>query len=484
MTNDIKALSPIKYMLYYGTFVDTPQLGELNIQFNRLVGVDPEGKIDFIDDEYDGPARGVDLIEYYWKKTGSSDDNIDNVGVMIKKSFTDFFIPGFIDTHIHASQFPNVGIGLGVPLLEWLDKYTFPMENQFNSENLKMVYDVYTQVIEKTLTNGTTYASYYTSIDPVSTNIFTDLLLKLGQRGSVGKVCMDDNPQYRKYQEDHDTCVDSTTQVVDYIANINQKGNSLVQPIITPRFAPVCSEKLLTFLGDFANEHNCPIQTHISENLQEIELVKSMFPNSKSYAEVYNQFNLLTENTILAHAVHLSDSERKLIKEKNCSISHCPTSNTFISSGEAPIKKYLHQDKINVSLGTDLSGGFEASILGIIKHSILVSHHLAMKSKDMNDRLTINEGIYMATQGGANAVGLGKDIGSFQVGKKFDCQLINLQSSQSNISIFDWQLPQDQESLDIKVGKFIDLLGKWVFNGDDRNCTKVWCNGRIVIDKC
>lgn len=481
MTNEIKALLPIDYLLYYGTFIDTPQLGQLQVRFNRIVGVDNQGKIDFIDDNYDGDITSEAIIDYYKKCTKQ---NPENIQVSLETSSTKFFIPGFIDTHIHASQFPNVGIGLGIPLLDWLKKYTFPMENQLNSENLDLVFHVYNEVISKTLKNGTTYASYYTNIDPVSTNIFTDLLLKLGQRGSVGKVCMNDNPEYKSYEEDFNTCKQSTTKVVDYIKNIDQQGNMLVQPILTPRFAPVCTGELLQFLGDFANENNLPIQTHISENLQEIELVKTIFPNCKNYAEIYNQFNLLNDNTILAHAVYLNDSECKLIKQKNCSISHCPTSNTFISSGEAPIKKYLYQDKINVSLGTDLSGGFESSILGIIKHSILVSHHIAMKSNNMDDRLTIKEGIYMATQAGAIAVGLGQEIGTFEIGKKFDCQLINLATPQSNISIFDWQLPKDNDSQDVKVSKLTDLLGKWVFNGDDRNCTKVWCNGRLVVQKC
>lgn len=479
MISDIKALSPIDYTLYYGIFLDTPKLGELRIRFNTLIGVDKQGVINYIDEDYSGEVTSEKIKEHFLSSRPLSEP----ISVVISDSFSSFFVPGFIDTHIHASQFPNIGIGLGVPLLDWLQKYTFPLESELNSKNLDLVEKVYSQVIRKTLLNGTTYASYFTTIDPVSTNILTDLLLKFGQRGSVGKVCMDDNQLDNSYEEDYHSCVTNTKRVVDYIANVNQENNTLVKPIITPRFAPTCSEELLSFLGEFADEKNFPIQTHISENIQEIELVKNLFPNCKSYADVYDKFNLLTENTILAHAVYLNQFECNLLKEKNCSISHCPTSNTFLSSGEAPIKKYLYEDGINIALGTDVSGGFETSVLKIIKHSILVSHHLAMKSENSESRLSINDGIYMATQGGAKAVGLSDVIGSFDVGKKFDTQKINLESNGSNISIFDWQLPQSQDDEKMKTAKFVDLLGKWIFNGDDRNCTTVWCNGRAVIDK-
>lgn len=510
-----KAVHFIPYTLYYGTFVQTPDLGTLEVCFNTLVGVNDKGVIDFLEKEY-FPAQhnNISPLQHFLSLKEISNRERRNVHyVDYSHDANKFFVPGFVDTHIHASQFPNIGIGLDSPLLDWLTQYTFPLEREFTDSNpnkLKLAQEVYSLVINKTISSGTTCASYFTTTDPETTNLFGELLLKFGQRGFVGKVCMDHNETY-DYKEDFETCVESMERIISHIERINPDDERLVTPIITPRFAPVCTSKQLKYLAKLSSERKLPIQTHIGENEKEVELVKEMFPDCTDYASVYDDHDLLNSTTILAHAVHLTRNERKLIKEKNCSISHCPASNTFISSGEAPITKYLYDDEINVSLGTDVSGGFESSILGVIKHSILVSHHLSMRTKRLEDKLTIEDAIYMATKGGAIAVGLNEMIGTFDLGKKFDVQLIDLNSRGSNVDVFDWQLPSEAEhvapraasddseplsmslsatspftdtsSPDIRSKKMKDLLGKWVFSGDDRNCVKVWCNGRVVVDK-
>lgn len=489
----IKAIAPIPYTLYYGTFIHTPALDKLEINFNTIVGVNSDGVIDYVykdfnplDHEGQSPIQFFQLLE----------SDIDDIKFIdVSQDYTKFFFPGFIDTHIHASQFPNIGIGLDTPLLDWLNKYTFPLESQFcgdddhsQEKKLEIAKQVYTRVIQRTLMNGTTCASYFTTIDPETTNYFAELLLKLGQRGFVGKVCMDCNEPYTVYEESLEKCVDSMNKIIDHLDDINPGLESLVKPIITPRFAPVCSRGMLTYLGELSESKHLPIQTHISENKLEVELVAKLFPDCANYSQVYNKHNLLNQSTILAHCIHLSPEECQLIAEKKCSVSHCPTSNTFISSGEAPIRKYLYDYKINVSLGTDVSGGFDSSILHIIKHAILVSHHLSMKpeqhtTSSTDCKLSMTEGLYMSTMGGARAVGLQDQIGSFTKGKKFDCQLIGLTSNGASTDVFPWQIPSSSESTDIKYDKMVDLVGKWVFSGDDRNCVEVWCNGRQVVNK-
>lgn len=482
-----KATQAIQYTLYHGTFIHSPKLGELEIHFNTLIGVNSLGKIDFIRENIAEGASALELFEAEALKTGIKYDRKQINFVDYSKDKTKFFLPGFVDTHIHASQYPNIGVGLDTQLMDWLKTYTFPLENLYTDKNskdkLSFAKYVYSKVIAKTLQNGTTCASYFTTIDPQTTNLFAELLLQLGQRGFVGKVCMDHNEQYREYEESLDACKESMGTIISHLNEINPKGEILVKPIVTPRFALSCSRDMLKYLGTLSYEHNLPIQTHISENEKEVELVKAAYPDCDNYALVYEKHNLLNRSTILAHGVHLNEDERQLIKEKNCSISHCPASNTFISSGEAPVRRYLYEDKINVSLGTDVSGGFESSILGVIKYSILVSHHLAIRTKLEKDKLSISDCIFMATQAGANAVGLSDKIGSFELGKAFDVQLIDLEHSGSNIDVFEWQKPLETDSLDLKKKKMYDLLGKWIFSGDDRNCSKVWCNGRLVFNK-
>lgn len=499
------------YTLIKATFVHTPTLEDgLQISPNTLVGFNYKGEIDYISFNNEQTDRHA-IIETFKMERENSTPHIDYHYfdfIDYSKDQHKFICPGFVDTHIHASQYPNIGIGLGAPLLDWLKEYTFALENQFmsgNKNHLTLAKEVYSKVINKTLSCGTTCASYFTTIDTDTTNLFADLLMKFGQRGFVGKVCMDHNDEMPQYQESNEDTIASMNKIIAHCNSINPKDEVLVKPIITPRFAPVCSRKLLKSLGKIASTEKLPVQTHISENKDEIKLVSELFPECDNYASVYDDHDLLNSNTILAHAIHLTNDECHLIKEKNCSISHCPTSNTFISSGEAPIKKYLYQYKLNVSLGTDLSGGFEQSILGVLKYSILVSHHLSMKEnklemnlgklpvgdvlymgnkeeKEMN-KLSVSDAFYMATQGGAAAVGLADKIGSFAMGKKFDAQLIDLASVESNVDVFSWQLPDHKDDHDLQMKKITNLINKWIFSGDDRNCVKVWCNGNVVVDK-
>ncbi|KAG7192433.1 uncharacterized protein KQ657_001834 [Scheffersomyces spartinae] len=473
MDKDVKCTTAIPYTLYYGTFIHTPELGKLEVLNNTLIGVNSEGYIDFIQSDFN---EDDDDPIYFFRNTYKNSGSWKHFQFYDLRDTFQFVVPGFVDTHIHASQYPNVGVGLNIQLLDWLTKITFPSENALG-ENMSMTHQVYSKIIKKTLSCGTTCASYFTTIDQPSTTLFANLLLQYGQRGFVGKVCMDHNPVYPDYEEDIDSCMDGMKTLIDDLERLNPSDEILVKPIVTPRFALSCTDKLLSDLGKLSKERNLNIQTHISENVKEVEQVKQQFPNDKNYALVYDRHQLLTEKTILAHGVYLEQEEIDLIKQRKCSLSHCPASNTFISSGEAPIKKYLYEDDINVSLGTDVSGGFEQSILGVLKQSILVSHHLSMKfepkddDKKENVKLSVADGLYMATLGGAKAVGYGQMLGSFAVGKKFDAQLIDL--DRGNIDMFSWQ-----HTLPWK-----DLIAKWVFSGDDRNCIKVWCNGRLVILK-
>lgn len=484
-----RATERIPYTLYHGTFIHAPQLGELEIITDALVGVDLSGEIDFLSRDFGGGSHKEAVLFYEQRyrrphdHNGRSDQGCDDYTryryVDVSKDPLKFFLPGFVDTHIHASQYPNAGIGLESLLLDWLTDYTFPMESKFtdaNKDKMELAKTVYGKVIDRTLRSGTTCASYFTTTDPHTSNLFAELCLTAGQRSFVGKVCMDHNETYPAYEESFEECQSSMNSMVKYISSINPPNETLVRPIITPRFAPVCTRKLLKWLGAFALEHNLPIQTHIAESKNEVKLVADLFPECDNYATVYSDHDLLTNTTILAHAVHLTKPERNLIKRHKCSVSHCPTSNSFLTSGEAPVKKYLHEDKINVSLGTDVSGGFDSSILTIMRQAILVSHHLAMKSLDYDAKLTLAEVIYMATTAGAKAVGLGAEIGSFEVGKRWDAQLIDLSAPNSNVDVFSWQAKPDIKSI-------TDLVGKWIFGGDDRNCVKVWCNGRLVVDK-
>ena len=255
--------------------------------------------------------------------------------------------------------------------------------------------------------------------------------------------------------ESTDESIANAQASIDYIRKIDPEF-SLVSPIITPRFAPSCSSDLLTRLGKLARESNLPIQTHMSENLAEVALVKELFPGHKSYAHVYDAHGLFTDRTILAHCVHISEEEVKLCAEKGVGIAHCPISNTGLTSGEAKVR-WIIEGGVKIGLGTDCSGGYSPSILESARQASNVSRHVCMKStletKD-TPQLALAEILYLATMGGAEVCALQDRVGNFVVGKEFDALLIDPGVEGGNVDIFE----EDAED-------WVRVLSKWAFNG-------------------
>jgi len=414
------------------------------IRPNGVIGV-KDGKILFVDE-----TENLETL----KTTHAFGDND-----IIKLRDGEFLMPGLVDTHIHSSQYPNSGLGLDLPLLEWLDKYTFPLESKYSDG--KFSEDVYRKVVERTLSNGTTTASYFTTIHKDAAVIMADMVDAYGQRALIGKVCMDCySPEY--YVEKTEESLAATTE---FVKTILDRKNPLVLPTITPRFALTCSEELLKGLGDLAKEHDVHIQTHLSESKPEVERAKELFPNHKNYADIYASTGLLNEKAIMAHCVHVTDEEIEILKEHNAGVSHCPTSNICLTSGLCPVRK-IRDAGVKVGLGTDVSGGYSASILEAMRHTIMTAKCLAIEGKDY-EPLTYREALYLATLGGAEALALDKDIGNFQSGKSFDALLVNLESDSSAVDLFPER-------------KVNDLVQKFIMLGDDRNITRVFVNGQVV----
>jgi guanine deaminase len=275
-------------------------------------------------------------------------------------------------------------------------------------------------------------------------------------------------------EESTEAGIKASHECIDYIKSIDPT-HELLTPIITPRFAPSCSHDYLKELGKLQNETGYPCQTHIAENKNECKLVAELFPDSKNYADVYDSTGLLNDKMILAHAIHLSDEEIELVKKRDSKISHCPASNTALTSGCATIRKYLNSG-ISVGLGTDVSGGFSPSILETVRQAIWVSRYVAMNDGD-HAKLSTEECLYLATRGGAKVVGLEDKIGGFEVGMDWDAQLIKLDDvdkysegaggHEGPVDIFGW------ESWENKVFK-------WVYNGNASNTLAVWVKGRLV----
>ncbi|KAL4867621.1 hypothetical protein BDV12DRAFT_198041 [Aspergillus spectabilis] len=488
---------PPKILLFYGTFIDLPrttpgsQKHELAIRHGALWVSPATGRILSSDWSITSESHLQSLIT----KNGWS---LSEVQIIIaQESKNEFFFPGFIDTHIHAPQYPNSGLFGSSTLLHWLENYTFPLESSM--ADIERARVVYSTVIDRTLANGTTFASYFATTHVPATNLLADLAFQKGQRALVGRVCMDNPdfcPDYYKDESAEDSLRD-TRESIAHIKSLDPEGK-LVKPIITPRFAPTCSPAALAGLGNLAKEHNPPlhIQTHISENIDEVSLVSSLFPESASYAAVYDKHVLLTEKTILAHAVHLTSEEKKLIASRKSKIAHCPASNSALGSGLAPVRDLL-DNGITVGLGTDVSGGYSSSILEAVRGGCLVSR-LLRHSKSTPDSgslgigtgdeegrevLSVEESLYLATRGGAAVVGMEEELGGFEEGMFWDVQLVRLDAGVSlplsgkddgedkkgkgTVDIFGWE-------------SWVEKVHKWVWTGDDRNVRRVWVRGVLV----
>ena len=337
---------------------------------------------------------------------------------------------------------------------------------------------VYNRVVSRTLAHGTTTASYYATIHVEATNLLADIAFDKGQRAYIGRVCMDRPEMCPDYYRDETTemSMANTKTSIEYCKSLDPSGELLAH-IVTPRFAPSCLPETLTQLGALAKDEDLRIQTHLSENLSEVELVKELYPDQASYTDVYDHHGLLTPRTILAHAVHLSQDEMRTIKQRGAKVSHCPASNSALGSGFCQVRMMLDEG-IDVGLGTDVSGGYSASILDAVRNACIVSRHVGyVNGGDSRYNVGVAEGLWLGTVGGAKVVGMEGRLGGFEEGMLWDVQEIVLgdveadgQGADTDVDIFGWE---DWEN----------RVAKWVWNGDDRNVQRVWVGGRLVHER-
>lgn len=431
--------------LYYGTAVYCTSLSTCVISTRTAVVVDDKGVI--------AEVVEVDDIGALVVKHGINTQHITTL------SPRQFLMPGFIDTHIHAPQYVFTGTACDLPLLQWLEKYTFPTEARF--DNTAYAQKAFDKVVRRLLRNGTTTAAYFGTIHVPASEELVQVVDGYGQRALIGKVCMDQNAPSTYIETTEDSAA-GTALFIDYVRKHN---NPLIKPIITPRFAPSCTKELLTKLGDLAQSTNTHVQSHLAESLAECDWVKELFPESSSYASLYNDHGLLTQNTVMAHCIYLSDEDLAMMKCKGVGISHCPNSNTSIQSGIMNLREYLNQG-MRVGLGTDAAGGYSPSMLDAMRQSINVSKINSLTYPELQP-IDFREAIYLATLGGATALNMAETIGSFEAGKAFDAIVVDMSVENSPVDIFD------EDTIE-------DIISKFVFNGDDRNITHVFVQGRDV----
>jgi len=382
------AQNPSKFIIK-GTFIDTITKDELRIRKGYILVEDGLTK-DFSEEN---PDKSLKLFDYTDK----------------------LIIPGISDLHLHAPQYPNLGLGFDLELLDWLDTYTFPEESKFkDAEYAKKNYQIFVDDLCK---SATTRASIFATLHTDITLLLMDLLEQKKICAYVGKVGMDRNcPDF--YIEKN-----GKEETARFIEECKKRNYKYVKPIITPRFTISCTDEYMQYLGEIAKKNNIPVQSHLSENIGEIEFVKKLRPNDKFYGESYDKNGLFGKEvkTIMAHCVHCPKEEEELIKTNGVYIAHCPTSNSNLCSGICPAGKYLRQG-YNIGLGSDISGGHTLDMFEVMRHTIQVSK-LNLRYIDSETKpLTLPETFYMATNKGGSFFG---KVGVFEKDYEFDALVLN-----------------------------------------------------------
>lgn len=338
-------------------------------------------------------------------------------------------IPGLVDLHLHAPQYSFRCLGMDLELLEWLNTYTFPCEAKFY--DISIADKLYKNFVEDLKKSATTRACIFATIHVPSTILLMQMLEESKLYTFVGKVNMDRNGNGILQEKDAKTSFENTLKWLDETSN--KFENTF--PILTPRFTPSVSDELMALLGKIAVEKNLPVQSHLSENLKEIEWVRQLVPSSKNYLDAYMKFGMAGKTrTIMAHCVHSDETEQKMLLENNIFIAHCPNSNINLSSGIAPCKKYL-EDGQKIGLGSDVAGGCYLSIFKEMVDAISVSK-LRYSIMDRNySPLTVDEAFYLGTMGGGEFFG---KVGSFKEGYEADILVIDPERfSSSEMSLRD-----------------------------------------------
>ena len=456
----IRALGHAGRKTFLGTFFHAPKQGAVEVLDDTLVSVDADGSIDAL-------MRPLDA-NYDAEKSKAQ-----RAGSLVALPPGCFALPGFVDLHIHAPQYPQLGAALHVPLEVWLQEYTFPLEARY--ADIAFARRAYAALVADLLSLGTTTAVLFATIHQEATRHLVDICLERGLRALVGKVAMDHPDMCPDYYRDAsvDAALDGTRALISYTQEHPANRAALVLPVVTPRFIPACTDPLLAGLGELASECGCHVQTHCSESDWEHGAVLSRY--GATDAASLDGFRLMTRKTVLAHSNFLSSPDMDLISKRGSGVAHCPLSNAYFANAVFPLRQALKKG-IRVGLGSDISGGPSASLLDNCRMAIAASRMLddGVDPNIPRERRGVNEdsridwrtAFHLATAGGADVLDL--PVGQFAVGRQFDAIFVDTEAPLGTIRIFDGL--DDLER----------VLQKIIYSASRANIRDVWVGGRRV----
>ncbi|MGX7091771.1 guanine deaminase [Hutsoniella sourekii] len=399
-------------------YYSCPQYGDLTYQEQALILIDSQGVIQEI--------IASDAANYQ-----SEIERLRQAGQLVELEEGQYLLPGFIDTHIHAPQWPQAGIALDRPLDEWLDQHTFPLEAKY--ADLDFARRVYQDLVDQLLARGTTTALYFATIHKESSLELVKICAEKGQRALVGKVVMDDpdgNPDYYRDESTEQALAD-TESFIQEVRALAPQVKQGVYPVVMPRFAPSCTDEALQGLGDLAQKYHCHVHTHCSEGQWEHDFTHERF--GKSDTEALRDFGLFGPKSVMAHSNFISDQDATIYRETETAVAHCPISNVYFANSVIPIR-HLKDLGVQIGLGSDISGGFSPSLYDNIRQAVMssrqleegVDRDLPFESRGVADsRISVIQALHLATAGGGEALDL--PIGQIAPGYAADFQVIDTQ---------------------------------------------------------
>ncbi len=448
---------------FLGSFFHTPRYGEVEFLQDALIEVDGRGIITDVT---------LPAAPDYSARVAQARE----AGTLAELPQGAYGLPGFVDLHVHAPQWPQAGVALDEPLDVWLQKRTFPLEARF--ADLDFARPVYRDLVGRLLSLGTTTTVYFASNDLASSIELAHICAEGGQRGLVGKVVMDDpaaNPDFYRDSSTASALADTETLLAE-VAQIGAATRQGVYGVITPRFIPSCTDEGLAVLGRIAEKTGAYVQSHCAEGQWEQSVAPARY--GVSDAQALYDFGLLREKSIMAHCTFLSEADGELFARSGAAVAHCPVSNSYFASSVCPVRR-LRAQGVRMGLATDISGGFSPSMYENIRHAVMVSRMLEdgvdarvdVEGRGAGEpsRITSAEALWLATAGGAEALCL--PVGTFEVGRAFDMQVVDTLVPGADITGFGvFTSPRD-------------ILDRILFISTAENTRQTWVQGRLVWDK-
>ncbi len=372
-------------------------------------------------------------------------------------------MPGLVDLHAHLPQLPNAGLGSGLDLLTWLDRYIFPLERAYDRSVAELQAPAAWRAFAAA---GTTTVVGYAALWADSTDAAFAAAEEHGIRAVIGKVMMD--------RITYDTDIDpgeiletSLRQSDELARRWHGRDDGRLRYAFTPRFAVSCTAEMLRESASVAAHHGAYWQTHLSEDDGEIDEVARLFPGARNYLDVYDRAGALGARTLFAHAIHLSEAELARLVESGSRVAHCPSSNLFLSSGMMPLGEYRAAG-MTVGLGSDVAAGPEVSIFSVMRAGAVTQRVLELTGRaDPTNALQPLDWLRMATIGGAEALGLEAEIGSLEAGKEADMIVVDPR--------FTTPLPDDDPPNGAD-----DLASRFIFRPHPNMVRGAWVRGRML----